>query len=107
MPRPLGSNRDKDFRNEKKSKPSADTPKRDSRESESKRGTRGTSRNAPIRKSEPKATDRPKRAPKPWEAKEEREYFANLKCTFCGELDSVCGGDHSEEMYWLSQPRYS
>jgi 23S rRNA pseudouridine2605 synthase len=73
MPRPLGSNRDKDFRNEKKSKPSADKPKRDARESESKRGTRGTGRNAPIRKSEPKATDRPKRAPKPWEAKEERE----------------------------------
>jgi len=41
------------------------------------------------------------------EAKEEREYFANLKCTFCGELDSVCGGDHSEEMRWLgSQSRY-
>ena len=37
---------------------------------------------------------------------EEVEYFATLKCTFCGELNSVCGGDHSEEMYWLSQPRY-
>ena len=33
----------------------------------------------------------------------EAEYFKNLKCTFCGELDSVCGGDHSEEMHWLSQ----
>jgi 23S rRNA pseudouridine2605 synthase len=73
MPRPIGSKRDKDFRNEKKSKPSADKPKREPREAESKRGTRGTSRNAPLRKSEPKGTDKPKRAPKPWEAKEERE----------------------------------
>jgi hypothetical protein len=37
----------------------------------------------------------------------EAEYYKNLKCTFCGGLDSICGGDHSEEMYWLSQPRYS
>ena len=37
----------------------------------------------------------------------EIEYYRNLKCTFCGGLDSICGGDHSEEMYWLSQPRYS
>jgi 23S rRNA pseudouridine2605 synthase len=73
MPRPSGNKRDNDFRNEKKNKPSAEKPKRESRESESKRGTRGTSRNAPIRKSEPKATDKPKRAPKPWEAKEERD----------------------------------
>jgi hypothetical protein len=62
MPRPSGNKRDNDFRNEKKNKPSAEKPKRESRESESKRGTRGTSRNAPIRKSEPKATDKPKRA---------------------------------------------
>lgn len=37
----------------------------------------------------------------------EAEYYANLKCTFCGGLDSICGGDHSEEMRFLSQPRYS
>jgi len=73
MPRPSGNKRDNDFRNEKKNKPSAEKPKRESRESESKRGTRGTNRNAPIRKSEPKATDKPKRAPKPWEAKEDRD----------------------------------
>ena len=73
MPRPSGNKRDNDFRNEKKNKPSAEKPKRESRESESKRGTRGTSRNAPIRKSEPKATDKPKRAPKSWEAKEDRD----------------------------------
>lgn len=37
----------------------------------------------------------------------EAEYYANLKCTFCGSLDSICGGDHSEEMRYLGQPRYS
>ena len=37
----------------------------------------------------------------------EAEYFKNYKCTFCGELGSVCGGDHSEEMRYLSEPRYS
>jgi len=37
---------------------------------------------------------------------DDAEYYKNLKCTFCGELDSICGGDHSEEMYWLSQSRY-
>jgi hypothetical protein len=37
----------------------------------------------------------------------EAEYHKNHKCTFCGELDSICGGDHSEEMRELSQPRYS
>jgi len=41
------------------------------------------------------------------EADAEREYYANLKCTFCGNLDSICGGDHSEEMRWLGQKRYS
>jgi hypothetical protein len=29
---------------------------------------------------------------------EEAEYYKNLKCTFCGDLDSVCGGDHGDEM---------
>ena len=28
----------------------------------------------------------------------EVEYYKNLECTFCGELDSVCGGDHADEM---------
>jgi hypothetical protein len=28
----------------------------------------------------------------------EAEYYKNLKCTFCGELDSICGGDHGDEM---------
>ena len=37
----------------------------------------------------------------------EAEYYANLKCTFCGSLDSICGGDHSEEMRYLGQRRYS
>jgi len=73
MPRPSGNKRDKDFRSEKKSKPAADKSKREPRDLESKRGTRGTSRNAPVRKSEPKATDKPKRAPKPWELKEDRD----------------------------------
>lgn len=36
----------------------------------------------------------------------EKEYYDNLKCTFCGDLDSICGGDHSEEMRYLSQKRY-
>jgi len=36
----------------------------------------------------------------------EAEYYANLKCTFCGELDSICGGDHSEEMRDLGGRRY-
>jgi hypothetical protein len=40
------------------------------------------------------------------DCEDDTEYYKNLKCTFCGELDSICGGDHSEEMYWLSQPRY-
>ena len=35
----------------------------------------------------------------------EVEYYKNLKCTFCGELDSVCGGDHSFEMRWDAQNR--
>jgi 23S rRNA pseudouridine2605 synthase len=73
MPRPSGNKRDKDFRSEKKSKPATDKPKREPRDLESKRGTRGTSRNAPVRKSEPKATDKPKRAPKPWELKEDHD----------------------------------
>ena len=30
--------------------------------------------------------------------KEEENYYATLKCTFCGELDSICGGDHADEM---------
>ena len=30
--------------------------------------------------------------------KEWKEWCMNHKCTFCGDLDSVCGGDHSEEM---------
>jgi len=28
----------------------------------------------------------------------EVEYYKNLKCTFCGELDSICDGDHGDEM---------
>jgi hypothetical protein len=36
----------------------------------------------------------------------DEEYYKNLKCTFCGELDSICGGDHSEEMRDLGQKRY-
>ena len=28
----------------------------------------------------------------------EVEYFTNLKCTFCGDLMSDCGGDHGDEM---------
>jgi hypothetical protein len=39
------------------------------------------------------------------EADAEREHYANLKCSFCGELDSVCGGDHSFEMRWDAQNR--
>ena len=73
MPRPSGNKRDKDVRSDKKSKPSSDKPKREPRELESKRGTRGTSRTAPTRKTEFKPTDKPKRAPKPWEQKEERD----------------------------------
>jgi len=73
MPRPSGNKREKDFRDDKKSRSSTDKTKRESRELESKRGTRGTGRNAPLRKHEPKPSDKPKRAPKPWEAKEERE----------------------------------
>ena len=34
---------------------------------------------------------------------EEAEYYKNLKCTFCGELDSVCGGDHGDEMRDISR----
>ena len=74
MPRPTGNKKsDKDFRSDKRSKSSADKPKRDSHEAESKRGTRGTGRNAPVRKSEPKPSDKPRRAPKSWEKKEDRE----------------------------------
>ena len=74
MPRPTGNKKsDKDFRSDKRSKSSADKPKRDSQEAESKRGTRGTGRNAPVRKSEPKPSDKPRRAPKSWEKKEDRE----------------------------------
>jgi 23S rRNA pseudouridine2605 synthase len=74
MPRPTGNKKsDKDFRSDKRSKSSADKPKRDSQEAESKRGTRGTGRNAPVRKSEPKPTDKPRRAPKSWEKKEDRD----------------------------------
>jgi hypothetical protein len=29
---------------------------------------------------------------------EEAEYFKTLKCTFCGDLMSDCGGDHGDEM---------
>ncbi len=70
MPRPSGNKRDKDVRVEKKNRPSID---KTNREPDSKRGTRGTSRNAPERKQEFKPSDKPKRAPKPWELKEERE----------------------------------
>jgi 23S rRNA pseudouridine2605 synthase len=74
MPRPTGNKKsDKDFRSDKRSKSSADKPKRDSHETESKRGTRGTGRNAPVRKSEPKPTDKPRRAPKSWDKKEDRD----------------------------------
>jgi len=73
MPRPSGNKRDKDFRSDKKSKSSADKPKKEPRELESKRGTRGTGRNAPVRRTEAKPADKPKRAPKPWEQKEDRE----------------------------------
>ncbi len=73
MPRPSGNKRDKDVRSDKKSKPSSDKPKREPRELDSKRGTRGTGRNAPVRKTEAKPSDKPKRAPKPWEQKEERD----------------------------------
>jgi 23S rRNA pseudouridine2605 synthase len=96
MPRPLGSKRDKDFRNEKKSKPSAEKPKRDSREPESKRGTRGTSRNAPVRKFEPKATEKPKRAPKPWEAKDEREGKSRVGFTRGGVKGKYLGKRRAE-----------
>ncbi|MFM7729219.1 MAG: pseudouridine synthase, partial [Flavobacteriales bacterium] len=70
MPRPSGNKRDKDVRGDKKNRPAADKPKR---ELESKRGTRGTSRNTPERKQEFKPAEKPKRAPKPWELKEERD----------------------------------
>jgi len=70
MPRPTGNKRDKDARADKKNRPSAEKPRRDA---ESKRGTRGTSRNTSERKQEFKPADKPKRAPKPWESKEERE----------------------------------
>ena len=73
MPRPSGTKRDKDFRSDKKSKSSTDKPKKEPRELESKRGTRGTGRNAPVRRTEAKPADKPKRAPKPWEQKEDRE----------------------------------
>jgi len=73
MPRPSGNKRDKDFRSDKKSKSSTDKPKKEPRELESKRGTRGTGRNAPVRRTEAKPADKPKRAPKPWEQKEDRE----------------------------------
>jgi hypothetical protein len=33
----------------------------------------------------------------------EVEYYKNLECTFCGELDSVCGGDHGDEMREISR----
>jgi hypothetical protein len=29
---------------------------------------------------------------------DDTEYYKNLKCTFCGELASECGGDHGDEM---------
>ena len=29
---------------------------------------------------------------------DDEEYYKNLKCTFCGELASECGGDHGDEM---------
>lgn len=76
MPRPSGKKRDQDTRNEKKLKPAADKTKRESsgpRDSESKRGTRGGGRNVTERKFTPKPTDKPKRAPKPWESKDDRE----------------------------------
>ena len=37
--------------------------------------------------------------------KEEQEYYKNLKCSFCGELYSDCGGDHSFEMRWDAENR--
>jgi hypothetical protein len=32
--------------------------------------------------------------------REDREYWSNVSCTFCGRLDRECpeGGDHSSEM---------
>jgi hypothetical protein len=39
------------------------------------------------------------------DAAAETEYYATLKCTFCGELDSVCGGDHGDEMREICRER--
>ena len=38
-------------------------------------------------------------------AKEEQEFYENLKCSFCGEFYSDCGGDHSFEMRWDAENR--
>jgi hypothetical protein len=46
-----------------------------------------------------------KEAERAKEEEAEREYYKNLKCTFCGDLDSICGGDHSFEMRWDAQNR--
>ena len=37
--------------------------------------------------------------------KEEREFYENYICSFCGkkEIDCLEGGDHSDEMRWLSR----
>ena len=39
------------------------------------------------------------------EEKEDKEYYENLKCTFCGELNSICGGDHGDEMRDIARER--
>lgn len=72
MPRPTGNRRDKDPRDDKKGKSAPDRSKREPRAPESKRGTRGTGRNTAVRRDDPKPSDKPKRAPKPWEQKEDR-----------------------------------
>jgi 23S rRNA pseudouridine2605 synthase len=73
MPRSQGNKRERDTRDEQKSRSSSARPKRETGPTDSKRGTRGTSRNAPIRKSEAKPAEKPKRAPKTWEKKEDFE----------------------------------
>ena len=38
----------------------------------------------------------------------EQEYYAKLRCTLCGELDSVCGGNHgNEKRDWGKSKRHS
>lgn len=69
MPRTSGNKRDKDSRPDRKARPTAEkTPL----EQASKRGTRGTGRNASEPKREARPTEKPKRAPKPWEGKDDR-----------------------------------